>query len=137
MIHGLDAWLWKQGIHHPAIRVVLRNEILFAAVFLLTGALLYAITAWVFWFGVGVSFMVWTFWGLARFFLRHSLGIYSSAFLRIVIVRWLVRFVIMGALLYVALAICKAPVFAIAGGLLAGGMCALLSYSYSTHGSRP
>ncbi|MBE6441058.1 MAG: hypothetical protein E7022_01835 [Desulfovibrio desulfuricans] len=129
MMHGLDAWLWRRGIDHPVIRAVLRNEILLAAAFLLAGGLLYAVTAWFFWFGAGAAIMAWTFWGLARFFLRNSLGEYSSAFLRVVILRWLGRFLVIGALLYLALAVCRAPVFAVAGGLTAAGLCALVSYA--------
>lgn len=85
MFHSIDAWLWRRGIDHPAVRALLRNEILLTALALLGGGLLFAVTPWVFWFGVGLAVMAWTFWCLARFFLRRGLGDYSTAFLRIVI----------------------------------------------------
>ena len=136
MIHSLDAWLWRRGIDHPAIRVLLRNEILLAACSLLIGGLAFTATPWFFWFGVGLTIMAWTFWGLARFFLRKGLGDYSTAFLRIVLVRWMGRLVIIGALLYVSLIVYQAPVFAIVGGMAAAGACALASYALAARGPR-
>lgn len=129
MIHSLDSWLWRRGIDHPAIRTLLRNEILLTAAFLLGGGLVFAITPWVFWFGFGLAAMTWIFWGLARFFLRRGLGDYSTAFLRIVIVRWLGRLAVLAAALYLALIQCAAPAQAVAGGMAAAGACALVSYA--------
>ncbi|MBO4300657.1 MAG: hypothetical protein J5861_03545 [Desulfovibrio sp.] len=129
MIHSLDAWLWRQGIDHPVIRLVLRNEMLFSTLFLVTGVALFAFTSWIFWFGAGAFLLVWTLWALARFFLHRELGDFSSAFLRVVIVRWLARFLIMGVLLYVAIVIFHAPAMALAGGLAAAGLCAVGSYA--------
>ena len=57
MIHGLDAWLWRRGIDHPAIRVLLRNEILLAVFCLLAGGLAFTATPWFLWFGVGLTIM--------------------------------------------------------------------------------
>ena len=146
MIHSLDAWLWRRGIDHPAIRVLLRNEILLAAFGLLVGGLAacslligglaFTATPWFFWFGVGLTIMAWTFWGLARFFLRKGLGDYSTAFLRIVLVRWVGRLVLVGAVLYVSLIIYKAPVFALVGGMVAAGACALASYALAARSPR-
>lgn len=131
-MHNLDAWLWRRGIDHPAVRVLLRNEILLTVLFLAGGGLFFAATPWFFWFGMGLGIMTWTFWGLARFFLRHGLGDYSTAFLRLVLLRWLGRLLILGGLLYVALIVCKAPVSAIVGGLTAAGASALLSYALAS-----
>ena len=136
MIHSLDAWLWRRGIDHPAVRVMLRNEFLLTAFVLLAGALLFTVTPWVLWFGVGLAIMAWTFWGLARFFLRRGLGDYSTAFLRIVLVRWVGRLVLVGAVLYVSLIIYKAPVFALVGGMVAAGACALASYALAARSPR-
>lgn len=129
MITTLDAWLWRHGIDHPSLRVVIRNEILFAALILCAGMLLYAVTVWLFWFGLGAACMAWTLWSLSRFFLRHPLGTYSSALLRVVIVRWLGRLIVLGLLFYVALAHGKAPALALAGGIAASGLCAIASYA--------
>lgn len=114
----------------------MRNEILLAACSLLIGGLAFTATPWFFWFGVGLTIMAWTFWGLARFFLRKGLGDYSTAFLRIVLVRWMGRLVIIGALLYVSLIVYQAPVFAIVGGMAASGACALASYALAARGPR-
>jgi len=80
--------------------------------------------------------MAWTFWGLARFFLRKGLGDYSTAFLRIVLVRWVGRLVLVGAVIYVSLIIYKAPVFALVGGMIAAGACALVSYALAARTPR-
>ena len=122
MIHSLDAWLWRRGLDHPAVRVMVRNEILIAAAVLLAGVLTFTVLPWIFWFGVGLAIMAWTFWGLARFFLRRGLGDYSTAFLRIVIIRWLGRLVLVGGILYISLIVYQAPVFALVGGMLAGAL---------------
>ena len=37
MFHSIDAWLWRRGIDHPAVRALLRNEILLTALALLGG----------------------------------------------------------------------------------------------------
>ena len=136
MIHSLDAWLWRRGIDHPAVRVMVRNEILLTVLVLLLGAALFAVAPWVLWFGVGLAIMAWTFWGLARFFLRRGLGDYSTAFLRIVLIRWVGRLVLVGGILYVSLIIYQAPVFALVGGMLAGGMCALVSFALAARAIR-
>ena len=136
MIHSLDAWLWRRGIDHPAIRVLLRNEILLAVVSLVAGGLAFTVTPWFFWFGVGLTIMAWTFWGLARFFLRRGLGDYSTAFLRIVLVRWLGRLIVVGGILYISLIECHAPVFALVGGMVSGGFFALASFALAARAIR-
>ena len=136
MIHSLDAWLWRRGLDHPAVRVMVRNELLLAAAFLLVGALSFTVMPWIFWFGVGLGIMAWTFWGLARFFLRRGLGDYSTAFLRIVIIRWFGRLAVVGGILYISLITYQAPAFALVGGMLAGGMCALVSFALAARAIR-
>ena len=133
MFHSIDAWLWRRGIDHPAVRALLRNEILLTALALLGGGLLFAVTPWVFWFGVSLAVMAWTFWCLARFFLRRGLGDYSTAFLRIVIVRWLGRLAVVAAILYAALVHWAAPPLALLGGMATACACALLSYALAAH----
>lgn len=59
-MHSLDAWLWRRGIDHPAVRVLLRNEILLTVLFLAGGVLFFAATPWFFWFGMGLGIMTWT-----------------------------------------------------------------------------
>lgn len=78
MIHSLDAWLWRRGIDHPAIRVLLRNEILLAASGLLIGGLAFTVTPG-FSGLVGLTIMAGLF-GDWRAFLRKGAGDYSTAF---------------------------------------------------------
>ncbi len=129
MTHSLDAWLWRRGISHPVIRPLVRNELLLTALFLLGGGIAFAATPWFFWFGVGLGIMTLTFWSLARFFLRAGLGEYSTAFLRVVLLRWGGRLLLLAGLLYLALVVWKAPVTAILGGLTAGAVTALLTFA--------
>ena len=96
MTHSLDAWLWRRGIGHPVIRPLVRNELLLTALFLLGGGAAFSATPWFFWFGVGLGIMTLTFWSLARFFLRAGLGEYSTAFLRVVLLRWGGRLLLLG-----------------------------------------
>lgn len=127
-VHWLDAWLWRQGISHQVIRPLLRNVVLLSGFFLLGGALSWFLTDWFFWFGAGVGIMALTLWSLSRFFLRRGLGIYSSALLWVVLLRWLGRLIALSVILYVALVVCRAPVSAILGGLTAGTVTALVSF---------
>ena len=136
MTHSLDAWLWRRGVSHPVIRPLVRNELLLTALFLLSGGMIFAVTPWFFWFGVGLGLMAMTFWSLARFFLRVGLGEYSTAFLRVVLLRWGGRLLLLAGLLYLALIVWQAPVTAILGGLTAGVVAALLTFAVASRETR-
>ena len=84
LLKDIDNWLWRRGISHPVILPLVRNLILFTGICLGMGGVGYAHMPGLFWFGVGAAMITWTFWGLARFFLRQPLGEYSTAFLRVV-----------------------------------------------------
>ena len=113
MTHSLDAWLWRRGIGHPVIRPLVRNELLLTALFLLGGGAAFSATPWFFWFGE-----------------------YSTAFLRVVLLRWGGRLLLLGGLLYWALIVCKAPVTAILGGLTAGAATALITFAVASRNAR-
>ena len=85
-----------------------------------------------FWLGVGAAMITWTFWGLARFFLRQPLGEYSTAFLRVVLWRWGDRLAVLAVVTYVALAVCGAPLTALLGGLAAATALALITYAWAS-----
>lgn len=136
MLRAIDAWLWRRGIAHPGIRSVVRNEALLSAAALLGGGVFWAVVPWLFWAGAGAAIMAWTFWGLAFFFSRQPLGAFSAAFLRAVIIRWLFRLAVIGIIVYAALVVCEAPPLAIAGGLAAAGLCALVTFAASQRRSR-
>ena len=128
LVHALDAWLWRRGVQHPRIRFVVRNELLCAGAALLCGAAVWYVTPWPFWFAVGFALMAQVFWGLARFFLRTALLEYTTALLMMALLRATARLLVTGAVLYVALVWCRAPVLALLGGLVAGTAVALGSY---------
>ena len=118
MAYTLDAWLWRQGIVHPGIMPVVRNEILLTATFLLFGGCLACSGSWwFFWFGAGSGVMTLTMFSLARFFLRTGIGAYTGSLLVAVLWRWLGRLLLLACMLYVAFAVCEAPVTAILSGL--------------------
>ena len=98
--------------------------------------MIFAVTPWFFWFGVGLGLMAMTFWSLARFFLRVGLGEYSTAFLRVVLLRWGGRLLLLAGLLYLALIVWQAPVTAILGGLTAGVVTALLTFAVASRETR-
>ncbi|MDR3362278.1 MAG: hypothetical protein LBO64_05520 [Desulfovibrio sp.] len=128
-LHILDAWLCRRGIGHPVVLPVVRNELLLTFFFLLGGGLVFSLTTWFFWFGVGAGVMAMTFWGLARFFLRAGFAGYTFGLLFSVLLRWGARLVMLGAVLYVALVICKAQPSAILGGLTAGVVAAFVTFA--------
>ena len=111
LLKDIDNWLWRRGISHPVILPLVRNLILFTGICLGMGGVGYAHMPGLFWFGVGAAMITWTFWGLARFFLRQPLGEYST---------------------YVALAVCGAPLTALLGGLAAATALALITYAWAS-----
>ncbi|MDR3320182.1 MAG: hypothetical protein LBS77_04485 [Desulfovibrio sp.] len=132
--HSLDAMLWRHGMWHPAIGPLLRNIVLLTLFCLATGGAFFVISSWFFWFGVGMGLMALIFFGLAHFFLRSGLSDYSTSFLRIVLLRWGGRQVILAGLLYTALIVCKAPPSAILGGFAASVAAALFTYALAVRG---
>lgn len=132
LLKDIDNWLWRRGISHPVILPLVRNLILFTGICLGMGGVGYAHMPGLFWFGVGAAMITWTFWGLARFFLRQSLGEYSTAFLRVVLLRWGGRLAVLAVVTYVALAVCGAPLTALLGGLAAATALALITYAWAS-----
>ena len=132
LLKDIDNWLWRRGISHPVILPLVRNLILFTGICLGMGGVGYAHMPGLFWFGVGAAMITWTFWGLARFFSRQPLGEYSTAFLRVVLLRWGGRLAVLAVVTYVALAVCGAPLTALLGGLAAATALALITYAWAS-----
>ena len=132
LLKDIDNWLWRRGISHPVILPLVRNLILFTGICLGMGGVGYAHMPGLFWFGVGAAMITWTFWGLARFFLRQPLGEYRTAFLRVVLLRWGGRLAVLAVVTYVALAVCGAPLTALLGGLAAATALALITYAWAS-----
>lgn len=126
---SLDVFLWRRGIGHPVIRPLLRNLLFASALCLVPGAALYGLWPWLFWFGAGILCLGWLFWGWARFFSRFSPGEYGSAFLRVIIFRFLGRLMLIAVLLYIALVLCAAPPGAILAGMICGTGLALATFA--------
>lgn len=132
LLKDIDNWLWRRGISHPVILPLVRNLILFTGICLGMGGVGYAHMPGLLWFGVGAAMITWTFWGLARFFLRQPLGEHSTAFLRVVLLRWGGRLAVLAVVTYVALAVCGAPLTALLGGLAAATALALITYAWAS-----
>ena len=132
LLKDIDNWLWRRGISHPVILPLVRNLILFTGICLGMGGVGYAHMPGLFWFGVGAAMITWTFWGLARFFLRQPLCESSTAFLRVVLLRWGGRLAVLAVVTYVALAVCGAPLTALLGGLAAATALALITYAWAS-----
>lgn len=127
----LDGFLWHKNIAHPIIRTILRNQILASGAALIFGAGLWVAFPWLFWFGIGLTAMAWIFWSWARFFFNTNLAEYSSAFLRAVLLRFGLRFLLFAVGLFMALAFLHASAVAITAGLIAGGVLALACLIYN------
>lgn len=125
----LDGFLWHRDITHPIIRPLLRNEILAAGICVILGGAFYLVFPWLFWFGCGLLCMVWVFWSWAKFFLKMNPMDYGSAFIRAFFMNFGLRFLALAFLLYLALAVFRAPVSALLAGLACGAALALLSYA--------
>lgn len=129
MVHSIDAWLWRLGMHNPQIRAVVRTQLLFVGITLLGGGLLAPLTHWPLWFAVGAAIFANVFWGLARHFLRVTLTAYSSGLLLGLLLRSGLRLLITAGILYVALIVCAAPAAAVVCGMTAGTAVALGTYA--------
>ncbi len=136
MTNPCDVWLRRRGIAHPVITPVVRNVLLFALLLLAAGAAAWNWNVWPLWAGVGTAMSAWIFWGLARFFLRRPLGEYSTAVLRMVLLRFGARMLVLAAIVYAALVECAAPPFALVGGLTAGFAVALATFATASRPQR-
>ena len=128
-VFRIDKWLWSMGLGHPQVMPIVHNEILLSVSTLLCGLLLFLWDNWLFWFGVGAAIMAWTFFALARFFVRTDFSGFRSQLLLSVLARWTGRLLLTVLLLYVALVLCAAPVLAILSGLVSASLVALVTYA--------
>ena len=134
LAHAVDAWLWRQGLGHPVIMPVIRNELLLAGCLLPLGAAVSFFTTWPFWFAFGLAIMAVTVYSLSRFFLKTRLDAFSGALLMQVLFRWLGRLLVISVLVYLALVEWRAPVTALAGGVAGATIVALVTFAVK---SRP
>lgn len=132
----LDGFLWHRDISHPVIRPLLRNEILASGSCIIIGGALYLVFPWLFWFGCGLLCMAWIFWSWAKFFLKMDPAAYGTAFIRAFFLNFGLRFLLLAFLLYLALAVCQAPVSALLAGLACGAGLALISYAQNVRAGR-
>jgi hypothetical protein len=131
LIHRLDALLWQRGFHRPEVRLVMRNELLFAVPLLLLGVCLLPLTPWLLWFAAGALLIAWNFYGLARFIQGLSLKAYSQALLIGLLVRSNLRLVFSALFLYGILVWLEASVWAVVAGITgAMGLLAVTSLTW-------
>lgn len=126
----LDGYLWHRNIPNYLIRPLLRNQILASGALILAGGACFFAFPSLFWAGIGLLAITWVFWSWTKFFLRANIRDYSSAFLRTVLLRFFGRLALFAFLLYVALAICKAPAGALLVGMVCGAAIAIISSAY-------
>lgn len=131
----LDAWLWRRGFRHPAIRALLRHEAAAAVLALLAGGALAAATPWFLLFGAGVACMAWIFWSWARFFVRGGGRVFPPGALVGALARWALRMLVFALALYGALRV-GASATALAAGVAAGLAVGLASYAASSRAAR-
>ena len=134
--HAVDAWLWRQGLGHPVIMPIIRNEVLLSAMFLLLGIAVFFLSSWPFWFAFGLAIMTVTVYSLARFFLKAPLDAYSRILLMQVLLRWMGRLLVISVLVYLALIECQAPPTALAGGVAGATVVALATYAAKSRPQR-
>lgn len=133
----LDTWLWARGLGPAPVRLVLRNEIILTVACAATGLALLAVSAWMLAFALGVGLMAWIFGGWTRFFSISGLGGgFSATFLRAVLLRWGVRLALFCVILYLALAVLRAPALAIILGMACGLAVGLLSFACGMYKNR-
>ena len=131
LIHRLDALLWQRGFHRPEVRLVMRNEALFAVPLLLLGICLLPLTSWLVWFAAGALLVAWNFYGLARFIQGLSLSAYSQTLLIGMLVRSNLRLVLSALFLYGALVWFEASVWAVVAGITgAMGLLAVTAFAW-------
>lgn len=129
LMHAVDAWLWRSGIHHPEVRAILRSLTGLSGMALICGALLSPLSLWPLWFALGSVVFFNVFWGMARHLLRVTLTAYSFGLLAGVLVRSAGRLLFTAAVLYVALIVCSAPAVPLVCGLIAATAVALGTYA--------
>ena len=134
LAHAVDAWLWRQGMGHPVVMPLIRNELLLVGFLLPLGVALFFFTAWFFWFAFGVAIMAATVYNLSSFLLKTRLDVFSGALLMQVLFRWMTRLLVISVLVYLALVKWRAPATALAGGVAGATIVALVTFAQK---SRP
>ena len=134
---GLDGWLKRRGIGHPLILPVVRNQILLTlCIFFVGSAAAMVESMWGIWMGAGFAAMTFVVFSWARFFLKAPLGAYSTAFLRAVLFRFLLRLAILAFGLFAAVVWGKAPPLALLAGVAAGTFAPLLTLAWERFTNR-
>jgi len=117
LIHRLDTLLWQRGFHRPEVRLVMRNEALFALSLFILGICLLPLTTWLLWCAAGALLIAWNFYGLARFIQGLSLSAPSRTLLPGLLLRSHLRLVFSALFLYVVLIWLEASVWAVTAGI--------------------
>lgn len=130
LLHPVDAWLWRSGVHNERVREVVLWQLALTALLLGMGLLLLLpLGPWLVWCGVGFALIAQVFYGLARYFSRMTLTAYDPLILLGALGRMGVRLGITAVVLYVALVRCAAPPLALCCGLCLAPVAAFATYA--------
>lgn len=129
MTGGLDTLIRRLGITHPFIVAVLRNQILALLLILLVATSFVSETMWGIWMAAGFAVMTYILLSWARFFSRSPLQNYSIAFLRAVLIHFLLRLVVLAAALYACLIYGHANPLALLAGVATGTLPPILTWA--------
>lgn len=128
-LDALDAWLRRMGVAHPVITPAARNACCLALLLLAAGCVAWPQARWPFWLGVGAVMAVWLLGGWARFFLRRPLGAFSTALIRVVLLRFGLHLIVPAAALWFVIVECAASPVALLAGLTLGLFVALATFA--------
>ncbi len=129
LAHSLETWLWRRGFHLPAIRLIMRNILLFLAALLLLGLMSLPFSGKPLTFAVGALIFANVFWGIARHILGIRLAAYGMALLVSMLLQTTLRLVITAVILYVVLVVYNASAIALVGGIIISLAVALGTYA--------
>lgn len=125
----IEAFLWRKGFFHAALRCALRNLFVFSSCFFLVGTVLLLWTPHFFWAGAMSVLSCWNFYSLACFIQRALPAVIpetdrrGAGTARVVkkglLFRTNLRLCITGILVYIALVTFQANPVALAAGLSA------------------
>ena len=126
---GLDGWIRGRGITHPLIVPILRNQLLILLVLFFAASAFATESLMGVWFCAGFAIITFVLYSWAQFFSKVNLGTYSNAFLRVVLLRFTLRLLVLAFAIYGLIVLAHASPMLLLAGVAVGTFAPLLTWA--------
>lgn len=126
---GLDEWIRRRGITHPLIVPILRNQLLILLVLFFAASAFATESLMGVWFCAGFAIISFVLYSWAQFFSKVNLGTYTNAFLRVIMLRFVLRLFLLAVALYGLIVLAHANPMLLLAGVAVGTFAPLLTWA--------